>query len=165
MRAWLHNACVPADYTEERPKSTPEAVHAQGCGYYLVEAEQAAMSSTQGDITSPSQINQAVKALFSALGAPCSRQPWSDGDAVGSHPVFTLGEHYRSYDRGEMGYTENRYRGDHMSIPCYTEDGDVFVLDISFHKGETFIERVDFPEGPPQVRRALYDLLDSSETR
>lgn len=123
------------------------------------------MSITQGDVTPPSQINQAVKSLFSALGTPCTREPWGDSDVFGCHPVFGLAEHYRGRDRGDVGYTENRYRGDHMSIPCYTEDGDVFVLDISFHKGETFIERVDFPEGPPQLRKALYDLLDSCETR
>lgn len=125
------------------------------------------MSITQGDVTSPSQISQAVKALFSALGTPCTRESWSgrDEEGFGCHPVFGLAEHYRGHDRGDGGYTENRYRGDHMSIPCYTEDGDVFVLEISFHKGETFIERVEFPEGPSQVRKALYDLLDSSETR
>jgi hypothetical protein len=120
---------------------------------------------TQGDVTSLSQINQAVKALFSALGTPCVREPWEDGGGFGCHPVFCLAEHFRGHDNGNVGYTENRYRGDHMSIPCYTEDGDVFVLDISFHKGETFVERVGFPEGPPQLRKALYDLLDSCETR
>lgn len=123
------------------------------------------MSHTPGDISSPSQVNQAVAALFTALGTPCTRELWSDSDVFGCHPVFGLARHYRGYDRGDTGYTENQYRGDHMSIPCYTEDGEVFVLDISFHKGETFVERVEFPEGPPQVRKALYDLLDSSETR
>jgi hypothetical protein len=123
------------------------------------------MSIAQGEVTSPSQITEAVKALFSALGTPCGRLPWSDSDVLGCHPVFGLAEHYRGHDRGDTGYTENRWRGDHMSIPCYTEGGEVFVLDISFHKGETFIERVDFPEGPPVVRKALYALLDSCETR
>jgi hypothetical protein len=123
------------------------------------------MPITQDEVSSPSQIAQAVKALFSALGTPCAREPWSESEACGCHPVFALAEHYRGNDRGDTGYTENRYRGDHMSIPCYTEDGDVFVLEISFHKGETFVERVDFPHGPPQVHKALYDLLDSSETR
>jgi hypothetical protein len=123
------------------------------------------MSITLGEVTSPSQITGAVKALFSALGTLTGRLPWSDSDVFGCHPVFSLAEHYRGHDHGDTGYTENRYRGDHMSIPCYTEDGDVFVLDISFHKGETFIERVDFPDGPPVVRKALYDLLDSCETR
>jgi hypothetical protein len=125
------------------------------------------MSVTAGGVTSPSQIHQAVKALFSALGAPSTGYVWSGGDDGGNgcHPVFALTDHYRAYDQGNRGYTENRYRGDHISIPCYTEDGDVFVLDISFHKGATFIERVDFPQGPPQVRKALYDLLESCETR
>jgi|SRR5271166_3880641 len=123
------------------------------------------MSMTQGDYTSPSQMAPAVKALFNALGSPSAREPWSENDVVGCHPVFGFAEHYRGHDRGERGYTENPYRGDHMSIPCYTEDGDVFVLDISFHKGDTFIERVGFPEGPLPVRKALYDLLDSCETR
>jgi hypothetical protein len=71
----------------------------------------------------------------------------------------------RSVSGVAVQVTENPYRGDHMSIPCYTEDGDVFVLDISFHKGDTFIERVGFPDGPLPVRKALYDLLDSCETR
>jgi hypothetical protein len=123
------------------------------------------MSITQGDLAAPSQINQAVKALFTALGTPSAGYPWPQSEGAGCHPVFALAEHYRGHDRGDSGYTENRYRGDHMSIPCFTEDGDVFVLDISFHKGDTFIERVDFPQGPPQVRKALYNLLDSCETR
>ncbi|ORB76553.1 hypothetical protein, partial [Mycobacterium timonense] len=114
------------------------------------------MTITQGEVNSSSQITHAVKALFSALGPPRARLAWSDSDVVGCHPVFGLAEHYRGHDRGDAGYTENRYRGDHMSIPCYTEDGDVFVLDISFHKGETFIERVVFPEGPSVVHTALY---------
>jgi hypothetical protein len=123
------------------------------------------MSITQGETTSQPQITTAVKALFSALGAPSARQPWPETEAYGCHPVFALAEHYRGHDRGNVGYTENQYRGDHMSIPCYSEDGEVFVLEVSFHKGGTFVERVDFPDGPAQVRKALYDLLDSTETR
>jgi hypothetical protein len=124
------------------------------------------MSVSQGDGTTPSQFTEAVKALFSALGTPV-RGPWSGAfaEGFGCHPVFNLVEHYRSNDRGATGYTENRYRGDHMSIPGYTEEGEVFVLEVSFHKGETFIERVAFPEGPDVVRTALYNLLQSCETR
>ena len=123
------------------------------------------MPITRGSVTSQSQITESVKALFSAIGTSCARLPWSDSHVVGCRPVFGLAEHYRGHGHRDTGHTENQYCGDHMSIPCYTEDGDVFVLEISFHKGETFVERVDFPERPSVVRKARYSLLDSCETR
>ena len=49
--------------------------------------------------------------------------------------------------------------------PSLRRGGSVFVLDISFHKGDSFIERVGFPEGPDVVCKALYDLLESCEAR
>jgi hypothetical protein len=115
----------------------------------------------------PDSVHDAAKALFLALGEPVRQERWASSfdDSIGCHPVFALAEHFRGHDRGNSGYTGNQYRGDHLSIPGYTETGDVFVLEVSFHKGDTFVERVNFPAGPSNVRDALYSLLSTSETR
>ncbi|GAF45497.1 hypothetical protein [Rhodococcus wratislaviensis] len=125
------------------------------------------MNTAVSDAAIPDPVREATKALFRALGAPVTDQTWAGdyGARIGCHPVFGLAEHYRGHDGGARGYTDNPYRGDHMSIPGYTEDGNVFVLDVSFHKGDTHIERIDFPGGPADVRSALHELLISCETR
>lgn len=125
------------------------------------------MFNSSGDTATPISVLNAAKALFTSLGTPVPDNDWAGDEhsRYGCHPVFALAEHYCSHDSGAPGYTANSYRGDHMSIPHYTEDGDVFVLDISFHKGETFLTRVNYPNGPAEVRSALFELLESCETR
>lgn len=90
------------------------------------------------------------------------------------HPVFRFAHHFHSKDDYERGYTANSSRGDHMSIPGYTEDGSWGIIEISFHKGETWVEFVtyeDVPEGPSPMAKwhalnaAALALLDSNETR
>lgn len=66
---------------------------------------------------------------------------------------------------GEARYTGNQSRGDHMLIPGFTEDGNVFKLDVSFYKGAIFVQRVDFPPEPSHLRDALQGLHESCETR
>jgi len=79
--------------------------------------------------------------------------------------VFGLLVHYRSHDEGARGYTKNPWRGDHISVPCWSEHGNPFVLETSFHKGDSFVERVDFPDAPDGVMETLTELLQSCETR
>lgn len=119
--------------------------------------------------TYPNEVKIAVQSLFKALGTPVSEDIFSIDDinngANGIHPVFALSEHFRSYDEGNNGYTCNRHRGDHISIPAFTEEMDVAVIDISFHKGTTDFELITFPYGSEEVRSALYELLTELETR
>lgn len=85
------------------------------------------------------------------------------------HPVFALAHHFRSNDGYARGYTRNPHRGDHMSIPAYLGFGeDIAILETSFHKGETFVEIVTFPNVDPlesSLCRATLDLLQAEETR
>ncbi|WP_315072190.1 hypothetical protein [uncultured Microbacterium sp.] len=60
------------------------------------------------------------------------------------HPVFAFAHHFHSADDYERGYTENSYRGDHISIPGYTEMGNIGIIEISFHKGNTAITQLTF---------------------
>ena len=55
--------------------------------------------------------------------------------------------------------------GDHLTIPAYSETGEVYALDISFHKGMTYETCVRFPQAPQPVKDALYELLEKTETR
>jgi hypothetical protein len=129
----------------------------------------------------PESVHAALRALFTSLGTPV-RTPAtvdqstdmfsaSSGRLIGPddcedvHPVFGLAEHFQGHDNGDPGYTHNPFRGDHLSVPCYTEGGGVFVLDISFHKGSTMIEQVAFPGAPSHLVEATYSLLDKCETR
>lgn len=83
------------------------------------------------------------------------------------HPVFPLAEHFRANDEGNPGYTQNRNRGDHLSIPCWSEDGQApSILEISFHKGRTSVEHITFPQAheTPEAER-LSELLAQYETR
>lgn len=149
------------------PSPPSDAENADDDGTLDSNAEHAPMTSTSGDIAIPSAVRNAVKALFAALGTPVIDEHWAGDEEAkrGCHPIFDLAEHYRGNDSGARGYTANPYRGDHMSIPHYTEDGDVFVLDISFHKGDTVLTRVDYPHGSGEIRKALLELLESCETR
>lgn len=83
-----------------------------------------------------------------AFGAPLMRLPVLSKDHlnyVSLHPVFSLTEHFRSHDDYGKGFTQNPYRGDHMTIPCYTEEGQLVLLEVSFHKGATYVEALTFP--------------------
>lgn len=127
----------------------------------------------------PETVHAAVRALFLAAGDPVRSgyQPMSDYPSEGRapfrpgaidggvHPVFGLLSHFRAHDDGAPGFTKNPWRGDHMSVPCWSEHGDPFVLETSFHKGDAFVERVDFPTAPAGILDALTDLLQSCETR
>jgi hypothetical protein len=128
----------------------------------------------------PHAVHNAVEALFIAMGRPVRTAIETvpgDGGIIDPtqmgrgdyHPVFGLMRHYQGDDAGDHGITENPYRGDHVSIPMVDEThgapGSVWVLEISFHKGITFVERIDYPDAPDTVLAALYDLLSKSETR
>lgn len=78
-------------------------MHVNAVPTRLIDAEQAAMYAVPGDVSSPSHINDVVKAISCALSTPCRRGRW-------------------------------------------------------------FIERAAFRKDPPQVRKAIYDLLSSIET-
>lgn len=121
--------------------------------------------------TYSSETIQAIHALYQALG-----QPTIDNTSIASitdsgygvdglHPVFALAEHYRSHDEGNAGYTYNRYRGDHISIPAFTEEGDVVIIELSFHKGMMICDYLTYPNGDNYIHQALYDLLRKLETR
>lgn len=115
-------------------------------------------------------------ALYGLLGTfdsvtrrPVRSFPDSGGtvDGIGEylHPVFALHEHFRANDDGNAGYTRNTYRGDHLSIPAYGENGAIAVLETSFHKGDTFVDVVSFDGGDHAVRAAVTAILAAAETR
>jgi hypothetical protein len=83
----------------------------------------------------------------------------------GWHPVFPLLQHFRAYDSYEYGFTGNTKRGDHVSIPIYTEGEEIYVMDISFHKGNMSWEIVGFPYRPVKIKKELYGLLTRYATR
>jgi hypothetical protein len=123
-------------------------------------------------INSPSNepVRAAMRALYLALGDP-DRVPLSDSEESlpdmrynnGLHPVFELAE---TFGPGDAGYTRNLpRRGGHLSLPCFDESGDVVVIEITFHKGDTTFERLAYPRSPAQVHAALYKLLEESEVR
>ena len=116
----------------------------------------------------PEATHDAVKALYKALGEPVRDDtPMTEFDRIGEciHPVFGLAEHFRAHDSGNAGYTHNGFRGDHITIPAFCEFGDVMAIDVSFHKGDTFLTLCTFPEGPEEVHAALHELLSKLETR
>lgn len=87
-------------------------------------------------------------------------------EIYGWHPVFPLVQHYRSYDNGNPGITDNPYRGDHISIPIYSEHGwEIYLMDISFHKGDMSWEIIGFPYRPVKVKEELHKILCKYETR
>lgn len=118
-------------------------------------------------------VRQAFHDGFAALPGRQVRTvlPYSPGDAPWLdsplHPVFPLAEHFRSNDDGNRGYTENGHRGDHLSVPCWSEYGDApSILEISFHKGHTAVEHVTHPEAANTPEsEALIELLQHYETR
>lgn len=65
-------------------------------------------------------------------------------DAHNLHPIFALTHAFTGEHDG--GYTSNPYRGAHQSVPCWSEGATFGILETSFHKGDLFIEFVDFPE-------------------
>lgn len=122
-------------------------------------------------INSPANepIRAAMRALYLALGDP-DRVPLSESEQslpdmrynYGLHPVFELAE---TFGPGDEGYTGTYRRGGHLSLPCFDESGDVAVIEVSFHKGDTTVERLTYPRDPAQVHAALYKLLEQSEIR
>lgn len=122
--------------------------------------------------THPKETLDAVHALFLALGKPTEldvidETVFCENFQIGSnfHPVFALTEHFQAHDSGNKGYTYNSSRGDHLSTPGYTEAGEVIVMDISFHKGESYLRLNIFPDEPREVHLALLELLRNLESR
>lgn len=131
--------------------------------------ERSKLMSTTLDLY-PKPTIDSVKALYTALGKP-ERVEWMSDQAFGEmdghlvHPVFGLLEHFLSNDSYGPGYTSNPYRGDHLTIPAFSEEGDVLTIEVSFHKGDTIVEKCTFPREPVEVHRALLGLLQTLETR
>lgn len=122
----------------------------------------------------PTQAHTAFEALVSALGKPSRRSisesPWWQSHSPDSinylHPVFGMMKHFQSHDEGARGYTANHMRGDHVSIPGWSEEGGgIEIVEVSFHKGSTFIEIVSYPEADPAIAHAASAFLQSFETR
>jgi len=112
----------------------------------------------------------AFQALVSALGAtertPIERVHEDGLGLRGFHPVYALAMHSLGHDNYDArGYAGNPYRGDCMSIPGWLESGGVGLLDIGFHKGDTMIELVTFPQADASVEKAAVGFLDALETR
>jgi hypothetical protein len=142
------------------PSPSIEAVHAEICGN---SPHDRSMTMNSFGVN-PRSVLDAAQALFKALGTP-KRSVYRWQDLNLDHPVFGLAEHFEGQGHGAAGYTDNPHRGDHMSLPCWSEEGEVFVLETSFHKGEMYVERIDFPDAPAQVQSALFKLLQDCETR
>ena len=84
------------------------------------------------------------------------------------HPVFRLSHHFLSGDDYAKGYTDNPYRGDHISVPAYLGfSEEIAILETSFHKGFTFVEVITFPEADRESRlyQAAVSLVSAEETR
>lgn len=127
--------------------------------------------------TPPREVFTAMHALFSALGKPhrdlMARDAGtvdvgSDGsqaeELMGLHPAFSLSE---SFGPGDAGYTANPFsRGCHFSLPSWDEkDSGAVVLETSFYKGSTYLERLTFPDTQHEVSVALITLLQEFEIR
>lgn len=114
-------------------------------------------------------VHKEIEALFNALGEP-DRMPLqlnnTDGYDSFVHPVFGLATHYNGNDNyAEPGYTKNPYRGDHISIPAYKEGESAFVIEISFHKGDTIYEKVTYPKASLPAMEAAIQGIALRETR
>lgn len=87
---------------------------------------------------------------------------------IGLHPVFLLAEHFSSAD-GEYyegsSYLKLGNRGDSMIIPAYGEDGEVYFLSITFHKGDTRFGITYFPAARPEFKEPLLEIIQKYETR
>lgn len=141
--------------------------------------------------TDPIRARETLEFLIESLGTP-TRRPISDvtsssqfgadatwleitpGDTGTFHPVFAFAHHFRANDSGNRGYTDNTMRGDHMSVPGYTEEGVLAVVEISFHKGGGALSVVTFDAKPTEFTaaaawtskyRAAIALLEEHETR
>lgn len=114
-------------------------------------------------------VHTAMRALFLALGEP-DRAALSESEEslpdmrynYGLHPIFELAE---TFGPNDVGYTGTSKRGGHLSLPCFDESGDVAIIEIAFHKGDTTVEKLTYPRDPVQVHSALYKLLEQSEVR
>lgn len=64
------------------------------------------------------------------------------------------------------GYTRNQpQRGGQLPLPCFDENGDIVVIEITFRKGDTRVERLTYPKEPAQVHAVLYKLPEDSEVQ
>ena len=123
-------------------------------------------------MVSNSSVLSAVHALFEALDAPKCTSITEYGDCydnddghtmIGVHPVFPLTE---TFAPNESSYTRQiSLRGGRVTVPCYTESGGIAVLETTFHKGDTTIQWVTFPNTPASVAKALHTLLSEAEVR
>lgn len=96
------------------------------------------------------QNRDAFEALAPYFGKPRRR----DFDADNFfHPAFGYAHYFEREDAGyheggTPGYTGSTYRGAHISIPGFDEMGGLQVIDLSFHKGTTYVDTVSFDGGP-----------------
>lgn len=123
--------------------------------------------------TVPEEMHEVLEALYRAMGKP-ETVPVTveDDDGVifaddnALHPVFPLARHYYGKDGyADRGYTGNPCRGDHMTVPVYSENGDVYALDIAFHKGRMCEICMRYPHAPAEVKEIVYRFLTRMETR
>jgi hypothetical protein len=102
---------------------------------------------------------------------PCERYPLTV-DQIGSmssthgnaHPIFNLSE---TFEPCAGGYTNNPHpRGQHITIPISMEcSDDVWAIEISFSKGDTYVELLQWSKLPKQVSTSLNTMLDAHEER
>lgn len=126
----------------------------------------------------PNPARDAFEAVTAMMGPP-RRRPLTnvptflrtdscgeDDKVEGVHPCFALAHHYHGGDVGDHGYTAAPGRGDHLSVPCWTErDHRVYVIEVGFHKGDLLLTTVDWPEARPGANEGLTQLLIAFETR
>lgn len=82
-----------------------------------------------------------------------------DFSDAGMHPQFDLMEVSERADDYDPGYTENPYRGEHLTIPCVAEDGELFTIEVSSHKGTIFVDLVRVVDAEPGAVAAVGDAL------
>lgn len=117
------------------------------------------------------QARSAFEYHVAQLGAPRRRALEGDmtsgehthvsfDDAHHLHPVFPLTHYFPG--EYESGYTSNPYRGIHQSVPCWSEEATFGIIESSFHKGDLFIEFVDFPDAAAERSPESFHLLDGT---
>lgn len=93
--------------------------------------------------------NAKLRQLFKAAvrtGQPKRHRVMSSTESFGTtlDPWFDLMEASAPSSDYDPGYTGNPYRGEHLTIPCVSEEGSLFTIEVSFHKGTTFVDVVGF---------------------
>jgi hypothetical protein len=94
-------------------------------------------------------------------------ESWQSGSLYPLHPVFLLAEHFMSEDGSgyERPYVNIHWRGNTMLIPAYSEYGDVYLIALGFHKGETKTGLVRFINPPTETKEKLLEIVQMYETR